>query len=119
MADLRVISTGREFYRIDTGTALLLEEMFPAALERIVRPVAADYASASLAKKNPARWTVGPTASNYFCICFHMADNHGELFFDGEPNKALDHFKRSGLDVPEEIVDEYRRVYQPRVGNSY
>ena len=37
MADIKVTSTGRIFYRIDDATALLLLEAFPASFERLTQ----------------------------------------------------------------------------------
>jgi hypothetical protein len=37
MADLKVLSSGKEFFQIDSGVAAVLLEAFPAAFERIER----------------------------------------------------------------------------------
>jgi len=51
MADLRVISTGKEFRRVDNATALLLEELFPENLERINAPATNQHADQAVNTK--------------------------------------------------------------------
>jgi len=112
MADLRVKSTGKEFRRIDEGTAKLLEELFPENIERInpthQRPVAANAAGAVIANPQKPIWGIftAPISGNVSISCKYL---RGEHWFDGPPERAAA-FSVCGHMCPLEVVDEYRRL---------
>ncbi|MFB3917250.1 MAG: hypothetical protein ACE14M_11010 [Terriglobales bacterium] len=101
MADVKVISTGKEFYKLDSGIVALLREMFPAALGPVDPP-----APAPLQPPVPL-WGV---TKNAFNEQYHIALklNRETVLYDGEPKHAAAYFKQlKGLDVPVGIVAEY------------
>jgi len=111
--DIRVKSTGRELRRIDNGTALLLMEMFPEALERInSEPATAPVRALSnpLKPLATAHFNVGqhPQSGEFF---IRGTDGRSELFFMGEPSQAAT-FKFAlcgGCYAPPEIIEQYNR----------
>lgn len=115
MADLRVKSTGKEFRRIDEGTAKLLEELFPENIERInpthQRPVAApDRTVPMLAVP---KWGLKTDLEgNVIAIQCDWA--RGTSFYDGDPDRAAD-FKVENFSPPCEVIAAYkaRRVKNP------
>lgn len=122
MADLRVLSTGREFRRIDEGTAKLLEELFPENLERInplpQRPATANAASAAISNPQKPIWGIftAPLSGNVSIKCSFL---RGEHFYDGPPERAAA-FSVGGHVCPLEVVDAYARVKaQPPALSEY
>ena len=116
MADIRVTSTGKEFRRIDNGVALLLEEMFPAALERINSPDAAPApvraTGPTLKPLTTVQWSVGqhPKTGEHFVRAF---DGRQEHFYIGPPERAeLVSFWLCGGEqhIPAEIIEQYARA---------
>jgi len=115
MADLRVVSTGKEFRRIDNGIALLLEEMFPTALERINTPenaITAPRHIPQLKLADKVAFNVGqhPTTGNCF---IRATDGRSEMFYIGDAAQArLYTFWLLGKPhtAPPEIVEQYARL---------
>lgn len=111
MADLRVISTGREFRRIDEGTAKLLEELFPGNLERInsapalPRVPTPDRAIPMLAVP---KWGIfaAPMSGE---VAISVEYQRSVLYYTGTPEKAAE-FKVGTHTVPLEIAQEYIRL---------
>jgi hypothetical protein len=108
MADLRVKSTGKEFRRIDNGTAQLLEEMFPEALERIndkPRQFMADAASQTIVNRAVPVWGIrtGPITGRPAIQCDYA---RGVYYYDGAPEKAHE-FKVGNFTPPEDLVRAY------------
>ncbi len=89
--DLRVRSTGKEFRRIDNGVALLIEEMFPEAVERINpaphRPVVANAESSGIANHALPVWSIftAPISGHVYIKCAYQ---RGESFYNGPPENA-------------------------------
>lgn len=119
MADLRVISTGKEFRRVDNATALLLEELFPGNLERLnpaaVRVPACNAVSASIPHYDTPNWAVMHTPEGESYIQLKIA--RGTYYYTAAANGAVDYFKRMGFVVPENILEQYQRVYK-RITNA-
>jgi hypothetical protein len=114
MADLRVVSTGKEFRRIDNGVAHLLEEMFPNALERINAPespiTAPRHIIPQLAPSTTVKWNVGQTPRGDYFI--RATDNRQELLYLGAPEKAHEWqawLCGGGHTPPIEIIKQYAR----------
>jgi hypothetical protein len=111
MADLRVKSTGAEFRRIDNGVALLLEEMFPEALERINSAAPApDTRNVMLPVTETVRFSVGAHHMSGEVV-IQATDGRSELIFAGAPERAHN-FKLRNQSPPQEIIDEYARLKQ-------
>ena len=146
MADIRVVSTGREFRRIDNGTALLLEEMFPAALERIndaPKTVHPDNArNTAIVNHAAPEWSVGK--SPYGLPAIFLRTGRDSLTYLGPPDDARGYFQHkrvedvpvispegwptterreyvTGHEVPQEIVEQYQRLLvapEPRAASA-
>lgn len=125
--DLRVTSTGRVFYQIESGVAALLCEMFPAAIERVAegtipqgqrnlpsatgpchtpRPAAPKQTQYCVATKD----TMIPGGS-VFCIKITKPTSE-EMFFDGEPERAPQ-------EIPAAVIEEYKLVRGRGVRSEY
>ena len=128
MADLRVLSTGREFRRIDEGTAKLLEELFPGNLERInpapqrasLTSVLANAESANIPNHSAPRWGIfhAPRTGKPSIQCEYL---RGVTYYDGPPERA-DKFRVGTHTPPPEIIAAYIRALAgedlPRASNN-
>jgi len=111
--DIKVTSTGKIFYRIDTGVAALLCEALPSVFEPVAprpgRPVAANAESASIANHDLPVWSVIKTPSGRYAIqCDYK---RGQYFYDGSAEGAAA-FKVGPHVVPLEIADRYFQLKQ-------
>jgi hypothetical protein len=106
MADLTVLSTGKTFWQLDDGIAALLLEMFPAAIERAnprPKPKPADLVP---------QWGVNVSLSGYHHITFRLGARNE--YYDGPPSQAAAYFAKSGVVVPDNIVERYTPLWRPR-----
>jgi hypothetical protein len=115
MADLRVLSTGREFRRIDEGTAKLLEELFPGNLERInpapqrpARPVSANAESAAIATPAEPIWKI-IKAEMSGQICVQCSWLRQIMRYAGKPSEVYK-MKVGPHTIPTSVADEYVRL---------
>jgi hypothetical protein len=119
MADIRVKSTGKEFRRIDNGTAQLLEEMFPEALERINNAntlgTAGDAPLARVTASMETEWGIwrAPVTGK---PAIQGKNFRTTMYFDGDPNRASA-FNVGGKFPPPEVIEAYRAAYI--VGDAY
>jgi hypothetical protein len=118
MADLRVLSTGKCFFRLDDGTAAVLLEMFPAAIERVnPKPAPADVPALP-------KWGVGIDAGGFAYLFYKVGGQITQ--YAGRPDKAIDGFKArrwsgekqdyvfDGPEPPADILEQYRQQWAPR-----
>jgi len=117
MADVRVKSTGRPFYRIDGGVAALLMEMFPEAIEKIDAPT---FNVQSKQQPNAPRWCVQKNPwSDKLEICMTVLNR--SVRYPGidcvNPNveEAAKVFKSAGYEVPAGILQEFAAVLMPAI----
>lgn len=109
MADVRVLSTGKPFYRIDGGVVALLQEMFPEALEKIESK--AFNVTPALARSAKESWRVQkhPFGGNWEILYSSL---NGEVRYPG-PNVAPTvagakaAFAAIGHPCPQPILGEY------------
>lgn len=108
MADLRVKSTGKEFRRIDNGTALLLEEMFPEALERVNQTQPGDLLNRTIefarigAKPKWGLFTAPTTGE----VAIQATTARETMYFRGKP-EAVYGFVVGGETAPPEVIAAY------------
>jgi hypothetical protein len=106
MADLKVLSTDKCFWRIDDGTAALLLEMFPAAIERVnPRPQPKPEELVPL-------WSVEVEQSGYHFAAFRLLGRFER--YVGAPSGLVAYFAKIGAVVPEHIAQNYRQLWKPR-----
>ena len=117
MSDIRVIASGRVFYRVDPTLAALLLELLPAAVERVnegtgihIPPITA-----------PPKWFVGMDAGNFPFIGYTFGGQTTR--YSGPPDKAVDGFKHrqwdgdkedyvfDGPEPPASVIEQYRQSY--------
>ena len=118
MADIRVKSTGRPFYKIDGGVAALLMEMFPEALEKIDAPTFNVQQ-----KANPAapRWAVQKNPwSDRMEICVTILNRSvrypGLDCVKPSVEEAKATLKAAtGHEVPAHILEEFAAVLLPGI----
>lgn len=119
--DLLVKARNRIFYQVDSQLAAILCAAFPEAFAP-----AGDAATPRLSATLPASQAVnskipyaatptfgiGKNASGYS----HIQLNVGRevICFDGKPENASATFARRGYELPDDVLEAYRRVYQPR-----
>ena len=114
--DLKVLSTGKTFRRIDTGVAALLLEMFPAAIERVNEPNTISPGQRELASAlpSPGNRPAPPKETLYDVVPawfggFHIRIRRpsGEIQeFGGDPAAAP-------KEVPASVVEQYRQMQGP------
>jgi len=113
--DLLVKSTGSKFYRIESGVAALLMNMFPGELERIVSPTEAPRPGTIVS--TPESWRVGPTGTGVPSICY-TSKSKEVLNYTGTPDGAKAAYKLSHADLPDEILAQYRAMYNRTMAGS-
>lgn len=125
MADIRVLSSNKIFYRVDPTLAALLLELLPAAVERVnentgihMPPVAA-----------PPKWFVGTDAGSYPFIGYTFGGQ--TLKYSGPPDKAVDGFKTrqwsgekedyvfEGPEPPASVIEQYRQSYNAQPAPAF
>lgn len=124
MADIRVTSTGKTFYQIDSAVAAVLLEAFPASFERVEKP-----APPARPANTSQRWCVqrNPFTENWEIVHTTIL---GESRYPG-PNAGIPTveaaraaFNATGHPVPQEILDQYATklatsaVVDPDVANE-
>jgi hypothetical protein len=114
--DIRVVSTGKVFYRVDPTVAALFLELLPAAVER-VNEKPADVPA-------PPKWGVGIDAGGFAYIFYKVGGQTTQ--YAGRPDKAIDGFKVrrwsgekqdyvfDGPEPPADILEQYRQQWAPR-----
>jgi len=108
--DIRVTSTNKIFYQIDSGLAALLCEAFPASFEPVNRTAKPHPANAPMPNYAKPQWGVGHGATGDPTIT--LKTGRTELFYVGSPAGAVGHFKKAGFDLPQEIFTEYTRLVE-------
>lgn len=108
--DVQVTSTGRVLRRIDNGTALLLLEAFPSVFERIDdNPLPKPGANVNLL---PEHWTVGLNHLGIRSIILTAQGGRLVIPYGGPPDRAAAFYKQQGKEVPNDILEQYRRAYE-------
>jgi hypothetical protein len=106
MADLRILSTNKIFWKIDDGVAAVLLEMFPAAIERVnPRPQPKP-------QELVPRWAIEIDPSSYYFVSFRLLSRNDRYF--GPPSQLVSYFGKTGAVVPEHIAQEYGNLWKPR-----
>ncbi len=99
MADVKVNSTGRVFWRIDDGVAQLLQEAFPESFSRVEKPAPAPIQTAP-------KYFVGlthPTSGRYAIIRrWHNSDE----FITG----TREQIKKLYPDCPDDVITKFENV---------
>ncbi len=119
MADLKVLSTGKCFWRIDDGVAALILEMFPAAIER-VNPRQQPRVNEPPQPAEPT-WGIGADGGGYPFIAYTYGAQTDRYF--GPPEGAAKGFKKrqwsaekqahvfEGPEPPAHVVEAYRQRF--------
>lgn len=119
MADVRVKSNGREFYRIDGGVAALLMALMPEALEKIERPT---FNVQDKPNQAQPRWAVQKSPwSDKMEICLTILNRTlrypGPECKNPTPEDAKAVFKSaSGHEPPAHILAEFAAVLKSASG---
>ena len=107
--DIRVTSTNKIFYQIDSGLAALLCEAFPASFEPVnrpaLRPHPANANNAVLSSDPTPHWSVAHSATGFLTIT--VKTPRTGFAYAGSVEGATEHFKRAGFDLPKAVLDEY------------
>lgn len=115
--DIRLTKNNEVFYRIDSQIGALLIAALPSVFERVDAPAPTPIAANAASAKNPnyttPQWGAGLSETGYPTIT--LQTGRTELFYNGPPEEATQHFKRSGFEVPAEIVRAYSAVYRRNI----
>jgi hypothetical protein len=115
--DIRLTKNNEVFYRIDPQIGALLIAALPSVFERVdapaPKPHSANAASAKIPNYNEPQWGAGLSATGYPTIT--LLFGRTELFYSGDPAGAVENFKRSGFDLPENVRRDYQSLYSRKV----
>lgn len=104
--DLRITSTGRVFYQVDSTLAAILIEALPSVFEKHnPRPQPKPEELVPM-------WGVALDDSSYYHVTFKLL-NQVQRFF-GPPSQLVGYFAKTSAVVPDRIAQEYRQLWKPR-----
>lgn len=106
--DVRIVSTGRVFKQIDSTLAVLLMEMFPAAIERN-KPTPANEIT------NVPGWSVFRHAVAEQWVVQMTLGQWTEVF-NGTVEQVRTHFQKINHPAPEEIIERYAAALKQDTG---
>lgn len=111
--DIRVVSSGRVFYRVDPTLAALLLELMPAAVERVNEPTAerVNQPTAPVAAPVP-QCGIGMTVSGFAFVKWTLGARNE--IYDGPPAGLVAFFAKMNITLPAETVERYASVWEPR-----
>ncbi len=110
MADIKVISTGRQFFQVDGTLAAILLEMFPAAVERITQNPAPPAPVSAV-----ARFYVGKNhRSDKVALCFENGNE--QQWFEGPAEHAHRAFGKR--QVPADVIAQYADALKQEEKNN-
>lgn len=92
--DIRIVSSGREFFKVDPTLALILLEAFPDSFERIERP-------APGLQPLVVKWGIKTFLSGHIAVQRSYGNTFD--FFDGWPQDVKANFP----DCPDNVIREY------------
>ncbi len=113
--DIKVTSSGRIFYQVDSTVAAILCEALPSVFEKVA---AKSFTVEPLAPTMTPKWVVN---QNVFSKDFFIQLTIGSRIEQGAGPGVAEHFTRMGYPVPPKILADYRlaaaRAPEPRVSN--
>ena len=105
--DIKILSTGKVFYRVDPTLCAILLEMFPGNVERLDAlpkpPAPADL---------EVSWGVDMDNGGYYRVVFKLG-SRTEYYF-GPPSQLVTFFQRMGIVCPDHILKRYTPMWRPR-----
>jgi hypothetical protein len=115
--DIRLTKNNQIFHRIDSQIGALLIAALPSVFECVEAPAPNPHVANAASNKMPnvatPQWGAGLSATGYPTIT--LQTGRTELFYSGPPAGAVENFKRSGFDLPENVRRDYQSLYSRKV----